>query len=193
MDGGILNGNATFIKDNLAILILLFTALGYIFFWFLNEWSKRSDRENRRKEERYKKLINGLSGYVEPGDTKLQNEFKNELNLCWLYCPDDVIRKATDFYVKVGMNAADRSDAAGELLIAIRRDAMRRRPRWYDWLIELIPRFRRTTLRPEDYREKPLRIVSLKGSIPTRSGAGAKLNSKPSNGKKKKGWWQFWK
>jgi Pyruvate/2-oxoacid:ferredoxin oxidoreductase delta subunit len=201
MDGGVLlnsiatnatgpTGFPSFIKDNLAILILLLTALGYIFLWFLNEWSKRSDRENRRKEERYKKLINGLSGYVEPGDTKLQNEFKNDLNLCWLYCPDDVINKAREFFIKAEIGTDDdRSNAAGELLLAIRKDALKRWPWWWDWLIEKFPWFKKTRLTPENYREKPLRIVRLSGISETRSRAGATTSGKRT----KKHCWQLWK
>ena len=149
----------------LAIVIAaIISALIAAYTWHLNENSKRSAREYRQKEDRYTKLIEGLN-------VRSQKEFKNDLNLCWLYCPDDVIRLATDYYVALENGTEEKIEAtAGELIHAIRKDALK---------IE-------TTLTPEYYRDKPNRLVPLAGVSITRTGARADAQIKKSMP-----WWRF--
>tara|TARA_B100000315_G_C14463017_1_gene534640 strand:+ start:621 stop:911 length:291 start_codon:yes stop_codon:yes gene_type:complete len=69
--------------------------------YFLREFDKRKEREAEeyhRKEERSVNLINSLRGFtVSDQDRGLKEKFLKELNLVWLYCPDDAIKKANDF------------------------------------------------------------------------------------------------
>jgi len=59
--------------------------------WYLNERSKRVYEEYKRKEEKYSELIRSLRGfYVSSSSKELKTEFLNQLNLCWMYCPDEV-------------------------------------------------------------------------------------------------------
>jgi Pyruvate/2-oxoacid:ferredoxin oxidoreductase delta subunit len=141
----------------LAIVIAaIISALIAAYTWHLNENSKRSAREYRQKEDRYTKLIEGLN-------VRSQKEFKNDLNLCWLYCPDDVIRLATDYYVALENGTEEKIEAtAGELIHAIRKDALK---------IE-------TTLTPEYYRDKPNRLVQLNGKSITQTGMNGDMQTK---------------
>jgi len=150
----------------LAIVIAaIISALIAAYTWHQNENSKRSAREYRQKEDRYIKLIEGLN-------TRSQKEFKNDLNLCWLYCPDDVIRLATDYYVALENGTEKKiEETAGELIHAIRKDALE---------IE-------TTLTPGYYRDKPNRLVPLNGNCITQTGMIGDFQAK------KNGWWQFWR
>lgn len=112
---------------------------------FLNERSKRSEEEYKRKEERYVELINALRGfYVDSQNKELKESFLRQLNLCWLYCPDDVIQKAYRFLsaVHTGQKPSDgeKERAVGELILAIRNDLLNRKP------------VRRTNLKPEDFK-----------------------------------------
>lgn len=113
--------------------------------WYLNERSKRIYEEYKRKEEKYSALIGSLTGfYVDSFNKELITEFLNQLKFCWMYCPDDVIHKAYNFLlmVRTGQEHLDREQekVVGELILAIRKDLIRRKP------------LRKTNLRPEDFR-----------------------------------------
>ena len=113
--------------------------------WCLNEKSKRSYEEYKRREDKYSGLIRSLRGfYVSSENTELKTEFLNQLNLCWMYCPDEVIRKAYNFLnmVHTGQKHSDheKQRAVGELMLAIRKDLINRKP------------LRETSFRPEDFR-----------------------------------------
>lgn len=108
--------------------------------YFLREFDKRREREAeeyRRKEERYVNFINYLRGFtVSAPDTKLKEMFLNELNLAWLYCPDDVVKKANGFIFLVHTDRSlderlpsdqEKEEALGELLLAIRKDLLSRK------------------------------------------------------------------
>jgi hypothetical protein len=113
--------------------------------WRLNERSKRIYEEYKRKEERYSGLIRSLRGfYTDSFSKEVRNEFLNQLNLCWMYCPDEVIHKAYDFLLTVHTDQehSDRQkeEAVGELMLAIRKDIINRKT------------LGKTTLRPDDFR-----------------------------------------
>jgi len=81
--------------------------------WFFNEQSKRSDDVYKQKDIRYQELIKSLRAFyvLTPAEEKvvdtakerrvrnleLVDQFLSQVALCWLYCSDDVIRKAYDF------------------------------------------------------------------------------------------------
>jgi len=121
-----------------AIIISLMT-------WYLNERSKRIYEEYKRKEEKYSKLIRSLKGfYISSLDKELRDEFLNQLNLCWMYCPDEVIIKAYNFLSTVHTDKKftdkEREEALGEFMLAIRKDLIKRKP------------LKKTTLRSEDFK-----------------------------------------
>lgn len=105
--------------------------------WFLNERSKRAAEEYERKEKKYAALIDALQGFYVSGGgqdkgRELKAQFLLELNKCWLYCPDDVIRSAYAFLenVHTGSQSSgeDNERAVGELMVAIRKDLLSRKP-----------------------------------------------------------------
>ncbi|MDE3224123.1 MAG: hypothetical protein KGO52_05060 [Nitrospirota bacterium] len=108
-------------------------ALGAIFAWFFNEWRKLRWEQYLRKEEKYKELVRCVRGFYEGEQNALdlRNEFINQLNQSWLYCPDDVIRKAYAFLSSVHTGNVQPDDvrerALGELMVAIRQDLLSRR------------------------------------------------------------------
>jgi hypothetical protein len=137
--------------------------------WFFNEQSKRSDDLYKQKDERYLALITSLKNFYvesptpEPGDyelseKKLKNqalvqEFMNQVHLCWLYCSDDVIRKAHGFLMAAYQDRdhsthADTERAAGELMVAIRKDIDRNS---FDKLFRMWGK-KRSRLTPDDFR-----------------------------------------
>lgn len=109
---------------------------GAVVAWFFNELRKRSAEEYERKETKYSALIDALQGFYvtsQPqASVKLKNQFLSELNKCWLYCPDDVIRKAYGFLDTVHTNSKVADDAkekaVGEFILAVRRDLISRKP-----------------------------------------------------------------
>lgn len=122
--------------------------VGAIVAWFANEWRKRVWEEYQRKEMKYEALLKSLEGFYEsvdpPKARTLKQEFLNHLNLCWLYCPDDVIQKAYAFLacvhtdVKCTDNQKER--ALGELVLAIRQDLLSRKV------------VSKTSLKPNDFK-----------------------------------------
>jgi len=113
----------------LGIFIPLVTA---IIVWYANERSKHKWEQYARKEENYKQLLRTLRGfYVASFDPTLRNAFLEQVNLCWLYCPDEVIEKAYAFLSTVHtsklVSDEEKELVLGELVAAIRRDLLSRK------------------------------------------------------------------
>lgn len=132
--------------DFLKIFIPL---VGAVVAWFANERRKRMWEEYKRKEDRYQELIMSLKGFYlsswTPEESKEhKNHFIDQLNLCWMYCPDDVIKKAYAFIdtVHTGKKSTDqiKEKALGEFILSIRKDLISRRI------------LSGTSLKPEDFR-----------------------------------------
>lgn len=107
-------------------------AIGAIYAWYLNERRKRLDDQYQRKEAAYRELIRALKGFyvgAENADS-LKEEFLNQLNLTWLYCPDDVIKKGYAFldtvHVRQVRTDEEKEAALGEFVYAIRKDLLSR-------------------------------------------------------------------
>ncbi len=131
----------------LTFLGVTLTALATIFGVFYNEHSKRIYEEYQRREERYSQLLQSLKGfYVSSPSKELREEFLNQLNLCWMYCPDEVIQKGYKFLFMVHTGAedkytnAERAKALGDFVLAIRKDLIDREP------------LEKTELTPEDFK-----------------------------------------
>jgi len=100
--------------------------------WLLNEHGKRKHNDYMRKEESYKRLLKNLGGFYEGSvNTEQKKEFLEQVNLCWLYCPDDVIKKAYTFLNKVKAGATfsdqEKEKALKEFIYAVREDLLPRR------------------------------------------------------------------
>jgi Pyruvate/2-oxoacid:ferredoxin oxidoreductase delta subunit len=113
--------------------------------WFVNERTKRKWQEYQRKEDRYKELLRAARGfYVQTNDTILKQTFIDQLNLCWLYCPDSVIKKGYAFLNTVHSSKKstdqEKENALGNFIAAIRADL-------FSGII-----FRRTKLRGQDFQ-----------------------------------------
>ena len=123
--------------------------IGAVIAWFSNKWQKRGWEEYQRKEDRYQELIKSLKGFYvsswSPEESKAhKNHFIDQLNMCWMYCPDDVIQKAYAFIdsVHTGQLSSDeaKEKVLGELILEIRKDLISRKV------------LSKTSLKPEDFR-----------------------------------------
>ncbi len=108
--------------------------VGAIIAWFVNEWRKRLWKQYQRKEASYKELVRCLRGfYVGASDAdRLKRDFLDQLNQCWLYCPDDVIKKGYEFLDTVDASKPIQPDdvkqkAMGEFIAAVRKDLLARK------------------------------------------------------------------
>ncbi len=73
-------------------------AVGAASAWLLDRKQRRVTEEYQRNEERYRELLLALPGfYVGNLKTERREAFLNQVNLCWLYCSDEVIKKAYAF------------------------------------------------------------------------------------------------
>jgi hypothetical protein len=106
---------------------------GAVVAWYINEWRKRVADEYQRKEANYKELVRSLRGFYVgvPNAETLRLEFLNQLNLSWLYCPAEVIRKGYAFldtvHAKQAHSDEDKERAFGEFVAAIREDLLSRK------------------------------------------------------------------
>jgi hypothetical protein len=110
---------------------ILVPALIAIFVWSLNESTKLEWAQYTRKEESYRNLLESSRGfYSSTLDAELRNKFLNELNKCWLYAPDEVIKKGYVFLASVhkgsGKTKEEQQRAMGEFVVAIRNDLLSR-------------------------------------------------------------------
>lgn len=132
--------------DFLKIFIPL---IGAIVAWFANERRKRMWEEYKRREDRYQELILSLKGFYlsswsQEESKKHKNHFIDQLNLCWMYCPDDVIKKAYAFIDTVHTDKISTDETKektlGEFILSIRKDLISRKV------------LSDTTLKPEDFK-----------------------------------------
>ncbi|KHE92903.1 MAG: hypothetical protein SCABRO_01292 [Candidatus Scalindua brodae] len=70
--------------------------------------------------------------YVGVADAEaLKSEFLNQLNQCWLYCPDEVIKNGYAFldsvHTKEMQTGSVKEKAMGELVSSIRKDLLSRK------------------------------------------------------------------
>lgn len=119
--------------------------MGAVVGWFLNERRKRTWEEYMRKEERYRALLESMDGfYVQTHDSEEKSRFLRELNKCWLYCPDAVIRAGYRFLRTISVerkaSEGEKAEALGSFVVALRQDLISRNI------------LRRTTLKAEDFR-----------------------------------------
>lgn len=117
--------------------------------WIWNEHRRRVAHEYELKERRYAALIDASQGFYEHvpvgQDARgLKTQFLIELNKCWLYCPDDVIRAVYRWLglLEPGVTSTDeeRRCALGQVMLAIRQDLVTRKA------------VRSTTLTPEEFK-----------------------------------------
>ncbi len=112
------------------ILPIVIPFVSSVIIWFFNERSKRMHENYKRKEKRYLELIKSLKGfYVNSLDENLRGNFLDQLNQCWLYAPDDILKKAYEFLetVKTGekkYSEEEKEKVLGELILALRKDLL---------------------------------------------------------------------
>jgi hypothetical protein len=114
------------------IVVVLTAAVGFAT-WYLNEWGKRREADYVRREQRYVELVKALRGFHEGSENvEAKEQFLIQLELCWLYGSDEVVRAAYSFLNKVNTQQTstpiERATAAGDLMVAIRNDLLRRAP-----------------------------------------------------------------
>jgi len=118
------------LKDKPMFIYVFIAILGIVSSlttWRWNEASKLSQENYIRRERQYAKLISYIHGFGEDNHGKeAKDKFIKELDLCWLYCSDDVIKKAGIFLgsVSIGSKATEEQQqkALAELILSIRKD-----------------------------------------------------------------------
>jgi len=110
------------------IITIVGSVLVVVIGWYLNERSKRKWEAYKRKEDSYKELIRTLEGFYQDNpDSKLREEFLNQLNLCWLYSSDEVIKSAYSFLETVHTDTNNRDEnkeRMSSLVLAMRTDLL---------------------------------------------------------------------
>jgi hypothetical protein len=70
----------------------------------------------------------------------MRQEFLTQINLCWLYCPDEIIRKANQLASGIEQGSNKKELLAGELMLELRKDLLGHFP------------FKRTKLTADEFR-----------------------------------------
>lgn len=114
------------------LLVALVSVAGVLLTWSWTERARLAHEEYARREARYSTLMSTLHGFYEDTSSpELRAKFISELELAWLYCPDDVIRKGYNFLntVKVGTTSDDSAQKASlcAFVLAIRQDLLSRK------------------------------------------------------------------
>ena len=102
--------------------------------WVANEWRKSALSERERREERYRRILEASRGFHEGAqDASQKAEFLKEVDLCWLYCGDNVIKAMYAFLDSVktgtGSTSTQREETFSRLVLAMRNDL------WSVWLV----------------------------------------------------------
>jgi len=104
--------------------------VGAVIAWILNERRKRVWEEYQRKELRYQELLRTARGfYAAINNQQMKNAFIEQLILCWLYCPDEVIRRGYALLNAINSpntTDAERHTAHANFVVAIRKDLISR-------------------------------------------------------------------
>ena len=113
----------------LPVLTTSLTIISSIIIWACAERNKRKQELYIRKENKYLKLIQSLKGFqIGSENKKLKQEFLDQLNLCWMYCPDSIIKKAYDFLLMLNPErtkeptSKELKEAIAKLILEIRMD-----------------------------------------------------------------------
>lgn len=98
-----------------------------------------------RKEERYKNLLEALDGFTtkDKNSPELRDKFLKELELAWLYCPDEIIISVNTFLKELKRNELTQDDirlAIKNIIVSIRKDLLSRKV------------VKKTKLKAEDYQ-----------------------------------------
>lgn len=117
----------------LPLLVAFVSLIGSVLIWYLNEKKKRKLKIIEQKEERYKIMVTSIKAFTQGNnDVKLRQEFIDQLNLSWVYCPDIIIKKGT-FLLETMIPDANglsrytneqKVNAIGELFVEIRKDIL---------------------------------------------------------------------
>jgi len=115
-----------------AVLLAIGGIIGSLLTLYTTHRAKMIYEEYVRKEEMYVELIKSLRGFYSGSpDSELKTKFLEKLDLCWVYCPDDIIHKAYNFIHTVHISEKhsddDREKAAQELMLAMRKDLLSRK------------------------------------------------------------------
>lgn len=101
--------------------------------WYFTEQSKIRWEQYQSKKESYQELIKNLSGFSRYQlNANKRQKFIDQINICWLYAPDEVIQKGYDFIRTVGDGSekianSEREQALSEFILTIRQDMLSRK------------------------------------------------------------------
>ena len=112
-------------------IVWLFSVLGGILSWLYNEIQKRRIKLLTEKEKRYENLIRLIRSLGETDDNIVNgNKFIVEFQLCWMYCPDNIITSGNQFLdsmnrEKVEIDQNNINKLKGEFILELRKDLMK--------------------------------------------------------------------
>ena len=124
---------------------IMVPALIAVWTFYKTENNKLKWEQYKSKEQSYTSLIKSVKGfYVGSHDDSLKNMFIEQLNLCWLYAPDEVIQHGYKFLMSVHTGKVysdeEKELALGNFIAVIRKDML-------DQKIT-----RKTNLKGDDYK-----------------------------------------
>lgn len=108
---------------------LIITAVSAVGGWIFNTFLNANERLLTEKRQRYEKLIESIHGLSDNDSSELGNKFIIEYKLCWMYCPDEIIRKLNDLLSSMkqenNLKQEDKDRLKGELILELRKDLIK--------------------------------------------------------------------
>lgn len=112
-------------------IIWIVGIVGGIITWLYNEVQKRRQKLLSEKEKRYENLIRLIRNLGDVAiDSNKGNEFIVEFQLCWMYCPDEVIKKGNRFLDSMNseievFEQKNTDNLKGEFILELRKDLIK--------------------------------------------------------------------
>lgn len=127
--------------------------LGGLSSWLYNESKNRKTKIISEKEARYENLIKLIRTFGDKaGDDKGANDFIVQFQLCWMYCPDEIILKGNKFLDSINSDKGpliqeNINKYKGEFILALRKDLIKMHNSFY------IEDLERTNLTWQDFND----------------------------------------
>lgn len=128
-----------------AVIAALLAVLAAAVTYACTEQAKLNADSYQRREERYQQLTASVTAfYITSTDLTKRRQFLAELDRCWLYCSDDVLRACYQFVdsIKEGNKASDedRRLLLGAFVVAMRKDLVSHK------------RVKQSSMKPDEYQ-----------------------------------------
>ena len=105
------------------LIVVMPIVIGF-YQWKIEQRNKRNYDLYIKKEELYVNLLNNIQGFYNGFiDSYKQEAFINNMQVAWLYCPDEVILACNEFLIAIN-NKSKNIEVVNKLILSMRKDLL---------------------------------------------------------------------